>query len=296
MVNAAKPTSPVSLSSGPLEVVLDPALGGSIERFDFTDQGRSIEILRGAQGEGSVLDAACFPLVPYVNRIRGGEFSFRGRTIRLAPNMAGDPNPLHGQGWLNPWRVAAASQQEAVLEFEHPAGEWPWAYVARQHFKLDERGLTIELSCRNLSDEPMPCGLGQHPYFRCSPETRLQTKVEHVWTIDEQVLPVERVPATGRYDLTSRRVCGLDLDHGFGGWSGTAVVTDPSWPFELTMSSPDASFFQLYSPPRGGIFVIEPVTHANAALNAPEDEWAGLGIRVLEPNGQMSLRMRLELS
>jgi aldose 1-epimerase len=30
------------------------------------------------------------------------------------------------------------------------------------------------------------------------------------------------------------------------------------------MSSPDADFFQLYSPPSGELFVIEPVTHANA--------------------------------
>ena len=27
-------------------------------------------------------------------------------------------------------------------------------------------------------------------------------------------------------------------------------------------------------------FVAEPVTHANAALNAPEKEWAELGLRV----------------
>ena len=34
--------------------------------------------------------------------------------------------------------------------------------------------------------------------------------------------PVDAVPATGRFDLRRRRICGQDLDHGFGGWSGTA--------------------------------------------------------------------------
>ncbi len=141
----------------------------------------------------------------------------------------------------------------------------------------------------------MPCGLGQHPYFHCSTATRIATHVEHVWTIDDHVLPVEQVPATGRFDLSNRAVCGLGLDHGFGGWGRSARLTDPDWPFAITMSSPTARFFQLYSPEIGGIFVAEPVTHANAALNAPEDDWEQLGMEVLEPNEEMALTMILAI-
>jgi aldose 1-epimerase len=85
------------------------------------------------------------------------------------------------------------------------------------------------------------------------------------------------------------------LDHGFDGWGGSALLTDPAWPAPLRLSSPHASFFQLYSPEGGGIFVAEPVTHANAALNEPEERWAELGLRVLEPGEEMRLDMRLEL-
>ena len=72
-------------------------------------------------------------------------------------------------------------------------------------------------------------------------------------------------------------------------------MSDPEWPFELRLTSPDAHFFQLYSPPAGSIFVAEPVTHANAALNEPEEQWAGLGMRVLAPGEGMSVTMRLEV-
>ena len=58
----------------------------------------------------------------------------------------------------------------------------------------------------------------------------------------------------------------------------------------------NARFFQLYSPASGGIFVAEPVTHANAALNAPEEQWDELGLRVLEPGEEMRLDMRLEVT
>ena len=287
----------ITLSAGPLELVLCPEIGGSIARFGFAVGGRNMSILRGCPSVPThVLETASFPLVPYVNRIRGGQFVFRGQTVRLAPNMTGDPSPLHGDGWLNPWRVIAASQCEATLEYEHAAGEWPWSYLAQQRFTLDESSLEIVLSCRNLSAEPMPCGLGQHPYFLCSAKTLIRTHVDHVWTIDEQVLPVDRIAAKGRYDLADRAVCGLGLDHGFGGWSGSATISDPDWRLEIKMSSPDAAFFQLYSPESGGLFVAEPVTHANAALNAPEDQWADLGMRILLPDEEMVLSMRLDVA
>jgi aldose 1-epimerase len=286
----------LTLSCARLRLTLNPSIGGSISAFEWDDGDKARPILRKCNSSSeNVLEAGCFPLVPYVNRIRGGRFTFRGRDVRIAPNMPGDPSPLHGQGWLNTWTVEAAGDDRAVLSFHHPAGEWPWAYDARQEFALDETGLSVGLICRNRSHEPMPCGLGQHPYFPCGPGTQLDTRVTHAATIDEQVLPVDKVAADGRYDLRERRVCGQDLDNGFGGWNGEARLTDPTWPYSVTMSSLEARFFQLYSPVEGGIFVAEPVTHANAALNAPEEQWPELGMRILEPGEAMRLDMRLEV-
>jgi aldose 1-epimerase len=286
----------VRMAAGNLRLELSPSVGGSICGFDWVGEGAPRPILRKCHSRNeNVLDASSFPLVPYVNRIRGGCFTFRGRVVRLEPNMPGDPSPLHGQGWLSAWRVDEASEAAVVLAFDHKAGEWPWDYEARQELALDERGLSARLTCRNSSAEPMPCGLGFHPYFPCGPQTRIDTDVTHAWTIDEHVLPVDEVPAEGRYDLHDRLVCGQGLDNGFGGWGGLARMTDPDWPYRLEMSSPQAKFFQLYSPPVGDIFVAEPVTHANAALNAPEEQWPELGMGVLEPGEEMRLEMRLDV-
>jgi aldose 1-epimerase len=286
----------LTLSSADLELELSPSVGGAISRLSYVADGERRSVLReGHTPLGNVLDAPSFPLVPFVNRVRGGTFTFRGRTVSLTPNMAGDPSPLHGQGWLNPWTVEQSSESEALLAYRHEPGEWPWAYEATQQFRAEESVLWVRLTCRNISDEDMPCGLGQHPYFPCSASTRIETGVTHVWTIDEHVLPVERVPASGRYDLSDRLICGQDLDHGFGGWSGRVLMNDPDWPYELELSSPDARFFQIYSPASGGFFVAEPVSHANAAMNAPETDWPELGFRVLEPGEEMRLDMRLEV-
>jgi aldose 1-epimerase len=288
--------SSLMLRAGTLRLDLRPSLGGSIAGLHWVDGDDEQPILRQSPDVlGQVLDAACFPLVPFCNRIRGGAFTFRGREVRLPRNMAGEPSPIHGQGWQNPWTVESSDERSAALSYRHNPSHWPWSYEAREHFALDESGLSLRLTCRNTSDEPMPCGLGFHPYFPCGPETRIDTDVAVVWTIDAKVLPVAKVPATGRYDLRDRDVCGQDLDNGFGGWGGEAVLSDPDWPYQVTVSSPEAKFFQLYSPPQGGICVAEPVTHANAALNAPEAEWPELGMRVLAPGEEMSLDMRLDV-
>ena len=286
----------MTLESGRLWLQLSPSIGGAISGFNWIGDGATRSIMRKCHTPlEKVLEACCFPLVPYVNRIPGGCFSFRGREVRLEPNMPGDPSPLHGQGWLNPWHVERQEATSAALTYRHEPGEWPWAYEARQEVSLDDRGLSLRLTCRNSSDEPMPCGLGEHPYFPCSAETRIDTNVECAWTIDDKVLPVDKVPAEGRYDLRERLVCGQDLDNGWGGWGGEARMSDPAWPYDLRLNSPQAKFFQVYSPREGGIFVAEPVSHANAALNEPESEWPALGMRVLDPGEAMHLDMRVEV-
>lgn len=278
------------LAAGAFSLHLAPQVGGAIAQFDRA--GRPI--LRPAgEDETSVLAMGSFPLVPYVNRIRGGQFECDGQTVILSPNMAGDASPLHGQGWLAEWTVVDADEQSAVLAFRHEPGEWPWRYDSVQRFLLDEEGLTQVLTCRNLSDRRMPCGLGVHPYFPCDAKTVLDTEVEGAWTVDADVLPVSHVPAEGRFDLRQRLVCGQGLDNGFDGWNGR---TELAWTdgARCTMSSTDARFFQLYSPETGGLFVAEPVQHANAALNAPQEEWERLGIALLAPGESRTLTVRFE--
>ncbi len=114
------------LCCGALELVLAPANGGAIIRFDCIEDNRRVQVLRAAISLNTILDAASFPLVPYCNRVSDGRFLFRGREVILSPNMPGDPSPLHGQGWLAPWPVESASATQAELVYRHDPGEWPW--------------------------------------------------------------------------------------------------------------------------------------------------------------------------
>jgi aldose 1-epimerase len=153
---------PLDLAFDEYRLVVAPGMGGSLVRFDW----RGLPILRPSPGT-NILDVACFPIVPFSNRIANGRFDWQGRRVGIAPNFPGSnhPHPLHGFGWLSSWHVSDSSRTTAVLEHVYPGGEWPWPYRAELVYALDERGLRASLSLTNLADTAMPAGVGFHPYF-----------------------------------------------------------------------------------------------------------------------------------
>jgi aldose 1-epimerase len=297
MIDDAANHGPVQLSAGDLRLELAPRIGGAVAGFGVERAQGYVPLFRRAPaGFDDALEAGCFPLAPYSNRVRDGCFHFGGRTIQLAGNMPGQKHPLHGDGWRNPWRVTGRGERHAELLYRHEPADWPWAYEARQRFDLDAEGLTVRLACRNLDASPMPCGLGLHPYFPCTARTVLDAEVEWAWTIDDEVMPVERVPATGRYGLQRRAICGQDLDNGFEGWASEAEIRWPEAGFALSFTCPDATRFQVYSPREGGVFVAEPVTNANAALNRPPDQWPAAGLAILAPGDEVAIVTRFTVA
>ncbi len=283
--------SRIRLIAGELALELEPSVGGSIAAYTHAAQ----PLMRTTKpGYPDVLDAACFPLVPYSNRIRDGVFSFRGQELRLAPNLPPQRHPLHGVGWRAPWTAESVEGSRAVLSLDWPGGEWPWAFRAEQWFELDHQGLVATLIVENRSEATMPAGLGFHPYFPCPPGTVLDAPVTEVFPVDPDLFPTGREPAAGRYSLDQRRISGAGLDNGYGGWSGTATIRWPDGRGLRISGEPPARWFQVYAPVGEPVLCAEPVTHANGALNVPEDEAVALGLRLLEPEERLTLAARFD--
>ena len=85
--------------------------------------------------------------------------------------------------------------------------------------------MSVTLSCRNVGGEPMPCGLGHHPYFPCDADTRIDAEVEHAWTIDDATLPLEKVWA---------EYLTLILTISFLPWELYELARKPDW-FRLSL-------------------------------------------------------------
>ena len=290
-----EPPDRLALGRGDLQLDLLPRLGGAVAAYRRATPGGTQALFRESTADADdVLQTACFPLVPYCNRIRDGRFRFGDREVRLTPNLPPQKHPLHGQGWRNPWTVTGAGPDWAELVYRHEPDEWPWAYEASQRFTLDHAGLEIQLGCRNLASEPMPCGLGLHPFFDAPAGTMLDTRVAGVWTVDEEIMPVRLEPPVGRYALENRSIAGASLDNGYEGWSGKAILRWPGAAAGLRISSADAARFQVYAPAGQPVLCAEPVTNANDALRRPEAAWAEAGIVVLGPGEVASMTARFD--
>lgn len=260
----------LSLRAGRLAVDLAPQAGGSIARFAVDGIG---DVLRPAPndgvGSGTARNAACYPLVPFSNRIADGRLSFRGEVFDLPSNWPGIRHPIHGEGWAVPWDVSSYDLREAELLHCHDGKSgWPFRYRARQRFALDERGLTIRLSLENLEPRDVPAGLGLHPFFCRDAETELAARAAGVWLTDHEVLPIERIAVPLPWDFSlSRPVGGTNLDHCFDGWDGRAVVTWPDKRLQVELTA-GALFDHLviYVPAGERYFCVEPASHANGAI------------------------------
>jgi aldose 1-epimerase len=263
-----------------------PELGGAIGALRHA--GR--DVLRPTPADArDPLETGCFPLVPYANRIANGRFAFGGQEYRLPLNFGEHPHSLHGLGWHAEWTVAEANADQATLIHTHDGGAgWPWAYRAAQRFVLAPSEMRVELSLTNVSDAPMPAGLGLHPYFPCDADTRLTFEAERVWLADETMLPAEPAAAAHFGDWPAGApVWGETLiDNAYEGWRGVARI-EQGWG-EVVMRAERASVLHLYRPPDAGFFCVEPVSHLPDAINRG-------GMDVLQPGETRTLTMTLSV-
>jgi len=283
--------SRIRLSDGLAELEVAPAQGGCITTFRWHAEGGDIDWLRPApRGAGlAPNDSACFPLVPYSNRIRQGRFRFAGRDYQLKANFAPAPHTIHGHGWKLPWRVTAQDSASLALVYEHDGSDWPAPYRAEQRFSLHDGALAVDLAVTNTGDTAMPAGLGLHPYFPRTPDCRLTATVEGMWATDAEVMPTELVGA----DLSR----GLSpdagpLDNCFTGFAGRAVIAWPERGASLTLEAdPALSFLVVYTPAGRSFFCAEPVSHCTDAVNLATGR-GDTGLKVLQPGERFAAAVR----
>lgn len=279
----------IALAAWDWRATLRPELGGAVASLSW----RGRDVLRPTpEAADDPLQTACFPLIPYANRIDQGRFVFEGREVRLTPTPGFEPHTLHGDGWRRPWTVEAEDDRSTTLVLEHPRGDWPWRWSARQAVVLDEAGLTITLSMTNTDDGPMPAGLGLHPWFIRPEDGRLMLEAEAVWRVDERLIPTDLAPPAAVFDWAEgpRIEAAPFVDNAYDGWNGIARIADESRMVTLEASA-NARWAHVYAPRGEGFVCVEPVTHRPDALNAPAGEASGL--IVLQPGETMVISLRI---
>jgi len=249
------------------------------------------------------------PLIPWPNRIAEGHYSFAGREHQLALSEPAKNNAIHGLLRWRPWSELEHGAERVVLGARLlPTAGYPFALEVSVAYELDEEGLSVTTSARNIGEGECPFGAGQHPYvspgggpvdecvFQLDAATRLVNDERHQ-------VPVGREPVAGTdYDFRSpRRIGELQIDDAF-----TDLARDASGRSRARLACPDGAtvelwvdqqypFFEVYSgdglaPDRRRTGLgLEPMTCAPNAFRS------GDGLLRLAPEQPLSMRWGVRL-
>ena len=272
------PDGEIALSAPDVRAVLDLAAGGRLASLVVGE--RDLLVGRPAPGDRGIRWGS-FLMAPWPGRIAGAAFDWSGRTHRLEANDG--PNAIHGVVFDRRWDIDEASASEVRLAIDLGPQGWPLGGSVRQRIRL-AAGF-IELSAEVVAgDEPMPAGLGWHPWFRRPDRGDLAVRVEAVDTLtsDAGLIPTgRRTPVDDATDLRAGPFLGeRRLDHVYPDVRTPVVV---AWPdLVLTMRSSAAlGTFVVHTPPSG--VCVEPQTEWPDAIALSGRGVTGTGIVPLEP-------------
>jgi aldose 1-epimerase len=277
----------LNLASESLEAEFLPELGARLHRLRVFGQ----DLLRTPPDLGAYAREpffwGSFVMAPWCNRIQAGAVRFGSREIRLDSNFP-DGTAIHGQVYGLAWDRFP----HGTLRVQAGGDGWPWDYEVTQRIEIDSHTLRLDHTLTNLSDEPMPAGIGIHPWFVRPAQIRIRAAAVYPRNTDSAPDPE---PVAGPFDLREPRPLADGLD---ATW--TAVGAPPvelAWPnlgVSATMHvAAETAFIVAASPASLEAIAVEPQTHAPQGLRRLLNHEPG-ALTVLNPRDSLPFSVDLE--
>lgn len=258
----------IALEAHGWRAIVLPKMGGAIA--SLCHHGRPV--LRSAGSDvANILDCASFPLVPFANRIGGGQLRFAGQLLQLEPDPVAWPHAHHGHGWRASWQLEDIGPQFLVLSFDHRgdnAGNnrgWPWSYRAEQRMAIGPGGLSIDMMVINKDTHAaMPYGSGIHPFFIRRRASAIDLQATHSWANNADGLATELVITDLFRGANPVLIDDLEGFDNYLPCTGPVTVFGGDHP--VTLDGSNMAGVHVYVPPRENYFCVEPVSHAPNAF------------------------------
>jgi aldose 1-epimerase len=278
---------------GPIEVEVLPAAGARLHRLRV----RGHDLLRTPSDTARHVDDpyfwGCYPMAPWCNRLPSGPALVAGRAIDL-PASFPDGTAIHGQTSRRAWAVVDAGPGAATFRIEAGGDGWPWPYTVEEQVRVDDGRLRLVLRLTNESDEPMPAGLGFHPWFRRPVRVAIAAALVHPSNLATEARPV---PVSGILDRHRLEELPDGLDAAWTDLGDPPVIlewTDAGIRAELTVAGPPGSppFIVAASPAGIDAVAVEPETHAPDGLRRLTRGEPG-GLVLVAPGASLALTATL---
>jgi aldose 1-epimerase len=271
-------------------------------------------------------------LLPWANRIRGKvlpngktiDTTVAGKAVLLPASWSGkkpgaERHAIHGLilrakfGDLVERNGPTESSVTGLLHAGNFGGHWPSQTDVNVQTVLKDDALEMTVTAKNVGQEPLPMGIGFHPYFLLPSGDRRQARMHIPSDTRAAVNNYDDVFPTGQllavkdtpYDFTApagKELGVLFMDDNFvnmkrnAGGAVAVEITDPAANYGLRMTSlsPEVKAIQVYAPPNKNFIAVEPQFNWNDPFNkiwGKQDS----GMVLLQPGQSVSWRVRLEL-
>ena len=268
---------------------IDPVIGASLIELNLS--GVSLIELPG--NANHLLE--CNPyhpsalLTPWVNRVRNGNYSYKGKNYQLPINEPALGNAIHGLLARAPFTLVQQSDSSVTLEHTYKGEEpnYPFPFTFRYNYTLtDEGALEITFTAQNTGTTSMPFACGWHPYFSF-PDTHvtdLSIKFHPIsrFISDSQMIPLHEQA----FDRSEAIRLGTEkLDHVFllkpmEKHVTTLRDTRRQLSLHVEQSSIQFPYLVVFAPEEQNAVAIEPMTANTDAFNTAE------GLQILAPLAQ----------
>jgi aldose 1-epimerase len=227
-----------------------------------------------------------YVMAPWCNRVETGPVQVGARRIDLPSNFF-DGSAIHGQVYDRAW-VDLGDGRFAVRGGEDG---WPWPYEVQARYTVAEASVRVDLALTNLGTDPMPAGIGIHPWFRRPALVAIHGDAVYPANVATEPQPE---PVAGAFDL---REVGPMADGLDATWTGlTEPAVEVRWPdagVGMTMHTTSPSTHIVAASPADlGAVAIEPETHAPQGIRRLLRGEPG-GLAMLEPRAALQLTTTL---
>lgn len=163
-------------------------------------------------------------LAPWPNRIKDGKYQYQDFRYQLPINELQRGNALHGLVAYAEWELISRAENEVILEYLLDRSEiYPGKLMLRSKFAVEQNGLVIEITAKNIGSCSAPYGVSIHTYLVAgnvikNNELTLKIPAEKYLAVDEsRLLPIDLAQVSNtKFDFQTGRIISNQLiDHAF---------------------------------------------------------------------------------
>lgn len=233
-------------------------------------------------------------LFPFVSRVSGGTYEFKGKQFQLDCNTLDGQNALHGLVYNKTFKVVSTNANDdecsVVLKLDENQKQkgFPYLYELLLTYTFSSSGMSLSVKAINSGDEVFPFTIGWHPYFSVSNFENATLQFD----ADEQVVFDENLIATGTKPnpfANPLQLGGNSFDDCFIVNDNKATLHTAIYDANIKVDSDDF-YLQIYTPPNLPMMAIEPMVGMSDSFNNK------FGLMELDPQKSYEITWNIDVT